>query len=377
MDAVMGTGSKIGVAPACAALGLPRATYYRRLRPKPTGTGVPGEPVQARRRQPRALPPEERQQVLAVLNEPRFVDLAPPQVHATLLDEKKWYCSLRTMYRILDENDQVRERRDQLRHPEYKKPELMATNPNQVWTWDITKLLGPAKWTYFYLYVILDIFSRYVVGWTLASRECASVAHALIEATYRRHGIAPDQLTLHADRGAPMTSKPVAFLLADLAVTKSHSRPHVSDDNPFSEAQFKTLKYRPDFPARFGSEAHARSHCRDFFSWYNREHRHTGIGLFTPHDVHHGLVEEKRATRAAAMAAAYHAHPERFPHGTPRPPELPVAVWINKPQNAAGAAPAESACQRAPQGAQAGDAAASKLLVLAAPSGNSFIELAP
>lgn len=375
MDAVKETGSRTGVAHACAALGLPRATYYRRLRPKPSVES--GEPAKARRRQPRALPPEERQQVLDVLNEPRFVDLAPPQVHATLLDEKKWYCSLRTMYRILDENRQVRERRDQLRHPEYKKPELMATGPNQVWTWDITKLLGPAKWTYFYLYVILDIFSRYVVGWTLASRECTSVAHALIEETYRRHGIAPDQLTLHADRGAPMTSKPVAFLLADLAVTKSHSRPHVSDDNPFSEAQFKTLKYRPDFPARFGSEEHARSHCRDFFPWYNREHRHTGIGLFTPYDVHYGLAQEKRATRAAVIQAAYQAHPERFPHGIPRLPELPHAVWINKPQDLSGAALAEPACQRATQGAQVGDADASKLLVLAAPSGNSFIELAP
>ncbi len=245
-----------------------------------------------------------------------------------------------------------------------------------MWTWDITRLLGPVKWTYFYLYVILDIFSRYVVGWTLASRECASVAHALIEETHRRHGIAPDQLTLHADRGSPMMSKPVAFLLADLAVTKSHSRPHVSDDNPFSEAQFKTLKYRPDFPARFGSEEHARTHCRAFFPWYNQEHRHAGIGFFTPHDVHYGLAAAKRAARAAVLEAAYHAHPERFPHGLPGLPRLPHAVWINKPQDAAGAALAEPACQRAPQGAQAGDADASKLLVLAAPSGNSLIQLA-
>jgi len=367
----MATGSRIGIAPACLALGLARATYYRRLRPKAEADGE-----KSARRQPRALAAEERQQVLDVLNETRFVDKAPPQVHAILLDENKWLCSLRTMYRILAANGQVRERRDQLRHPEYKKPELMATRPNQVWTWDITKLLGPAKWTYFYLYVILDIFSRYVVGWTLANRECSSIAHALIDETCRRHAIAPDQLTLHADRGASMTSKPVAFLLADLAVTKSHSRPHVSDDNPFSEAQFKTLKYRPDFPARFGSEAHARAHCRDFFPWYNHEHRHAGIGYFTPHDVHYGLAEAKRSARAAIIEAAYRAHPERFPHGLPALPPLPHAVWINKPKDVSGAAGAEPAVQRAPQSAQAGDADASKLLVLAAPSGNSVIELA-
>ncbi|MGC9985802.1 MAG: DDE-type integrase/transposase/recombinase, partial [Polyangia bacterium] len=224
-----------------------------------------------------------------------------------------------------------RERRDQLRHPEYKKPELLATRPNQVWTWDITKLLGPAKWTYFYLYVILDIFSRYVVGWTLSSRECASVAHAFIEETCKRHNIDPGQLTLHADRGSPMISKPVAFLLADLGVTKSHSRPHVSDDNPFSEGHFKTMKYRPDFPDRFGSEEHARAHCRDFFPWYNTEHHHSGIGFFTPHDVHYGLAEGKRM---AVLEAAYRAHPERFPHGLPALPSLPHAVWINKPATA-------------------------------------------
>ena len=373
MEAVMETGSKIGVAPACLALGLPRATYYRRLRPKP----VDADGDRPSRPQPRALPPEERQQVLAVLNEPRFMDLAPPQVHATLLDESRWLCSLRTMYRILDENGQVRERRDQLRHPEYKKPELLATRPNQVWTWDITKLLGPAKWTYFYLYVILDIFSRYIVGWTLSNRECASVAHAFIEETCRRHNIDPGQLTLHSDRGPPMISKPVAFLLADLGVTKSHSRPHVSDDNPFSEAHFKTMKYRPDFPDRFGCEEHARAHCRDFFPWYNTEHRHSGIGFFTPHDVHYGLAEDKRAARIAVLEAAYRAHPERFPHGLPVPPPLPYAVWINKPTTGeAGTAPAEPADQRAPQSAQADAADDSKLVVLAAPAGASLIELA-
>ena len=244
MTTVMEVGPKLGVAPTCAALGLPRETYYRRLRPKIHGCRPPS---------PRALGGDERSNVLAVLHEPRFADLAPPQVYAGLLDEKKYLCSLRTMYRILDDNQEIRERRDQLRHPEYKKPELLATGPNQVWSWDITKLLGPAKWTHFHLYVILDIFSRYVVGWMVAPNESDALAAKLIEETCARQGIDPGQLSLHADRGSSMKSKTVAFLLADLGVTKTHSRPHVSDDNPFSEAQFKTLKYRPDFPPRFGS----------------------------------------------------------------------------------------------------------------------------
>jgi putative transposase len=374
MEAVAQTGSKVGgIVSACSALGVPRATYYRRLRPMSSESATAAR--EARRAQPRALRPEERQEVLALLNEPRFVDLAAPQVYATLLDEGTRICSLRTMYRILESSGQVRERRDQLRHPQYKKPELLATAPNQVWTWDITKLLGPAKWTYFYLYVILDIFSRYVVGWTVATSECSAVAKALIDETCRRHGIEPDQLTLHSDRGSPMVSKPVAFLLADLAVTKSHSRPHVSDDNPFSEAQFKTLKYRPDFPERFGSVDHSRFHCRDFFPWYNTEHRHSSLGFHTPHDVHFGLAAQKYQQRAAVLEAAYRAHPERFPHGLPRPPALPTAVWINKPCPV-GAALAEPADQRAHQGPQAGVAAGGKLVVLAAPSGGSIIESA-
>jgi putative transposase len=366
MEAVMETGSKVGVASACSALGVPRATFYRRKKPKPAETAIA-------RKQPRALTTEERQEVLSLLHEPRFVDLAPPQVHAMLLDERKWYCSLRTMYRILDENSQVRERRDQLRHPTYKKPELLATQPNEVWTWDITKLLGPAKWTYFYLYVILDIFSRYVVGWTVASRECSAVAQALIEQSCKRQAIAPGHLTLHADRGSPMVSKPVAFLLADLAVTKSHSRPHVSDDNPFSEAQFKTLKYRPDFPERFGSQEHARTHSHDFFEWYNKEHRHGGIGYFTPHDMHYGLAQAKRDARIDVLKAAFHAHPERFPHGLPTLPGLHEAVWINKPQDVTGAADAELADQRAPQSAQASGAVAREQIGLAAPYENADI----
>jgi putative transposase len=364
IDAVIATGRKVGgVSAACSALGVPRATYYRQLHPSPPAAVLQAN--EARRAQPRMLSPHERQEVLDALNQPRFVDLAAPQVYATLLDEGRRICSQRTMYRILDANRQVRDRRDQLRHPEYRKPELLATGPNQVWSWDITKLLGPQKWTYFYLYVILDIFSRYVVGWTVATRECSAIAKELIEEACRRHGIGPDQLTLHADRGSPMVSKPVAFLLADLAITKSHSRPHVSDDNPFSEAQFKTLKYRPDFPDRFGSADHSREHCRDFFPWYNTEHRHSSLGFHTAHDVHFGHAARKREQRAAVLDAAFLAHPERFPHGPPRPPALPSAVWINRPTalGAAGASPS-------------GDAVERKLTVLAAPSGGSFTESA-
>jgi putative transposase len=274
----------------------------------------------------------ERTAVLDLLHEPRFVDLAPAQVYAGLLDEKRYVCSERTMYRILEANHEVRERRDQLRHPTYAAPQLLATAPNQLWSWDITKLLGPTKWTYFYLYVIMDVFSRYVVGWMVAHRETAVLAEKLIRDTCERQGILPGQLTIHADRGSSMTSKPVAFLLADLGVTKSHSRPYVSDDNPFSESQFKTLKYRPEFPDRFGSMVDSRSFCQTFFPWYNTEHHHSGIGLLTPYDVHHGLAEQRVADRALVLAAAYAAHPERFVGGLPQPPARPTEVWINPPK---------------------------------------------
>lgn len=313
----------LGVAPSCAALGLPRATYYRCLQPR--RTPIP-------RRSPRALAPEERSEVLTILHEPRFADLAPAEIYATLLDDQRYVCSERSMYRILAENQEVRERRDQLRHPAYTAPELLATRPNELWSWDITKLLGPVKWTYYYLYTILDVFSRYAVGWMVAHRELATLAERLIRETCRRQEIVPGQLTVHADRGSSMTSKPVALLLADLGVTKTHSRPHVSNDNPFSEAQFKTLKYRPEFPDRFGSIEHARSHCSDFFDWYNGEHRHTGLGLLTPFDVHHGQAEARIAQRATVLAAAYHRHPERFPHGLPKPVQPPKEVWINRPR---------------------------------------------
>ena len=250
MATVADLGLRLGIAPTCAALGLPRATYYRRRRPQ---SAPP-----ARRRSPRALSPRERAAVLTVLHEPRFVDLAPAEVYATLLDEGQYHCSERTMYRLLAAAHEVRERRNQLRHPRYAAPELLARRPNELWSWDITKLLGPAKWTYFYLYVMLDVFSRYVVGWMVAHGESAALAEQFIHETCARQGIGRDELTIHADRGSAMTSKSVAFLLADLGVTKTHARPHVSNDNPFSEAQFKTLKYRPAFPERFGSIQDAR-----------------------------------------------------------------------------------------------------------------------
>ena len=323
MHLVAERGTECGVATLCAAVGLPRASFYRRQQP-------PLVPARART-SPRALSAPERQRVLEVLHEPRFVDLAPAEVYATLLDEGQYVCSERTMYRLLAQCAEVRERRNQLRHPAYSVPELLAAQPNEVWSWDITKLLGPAKWTYFYLYVILDIFSRYVVGWMVADRQSAALAQRLIEETCTRQGILPGQLTVHADRGSSMIAKPVALLLADLGVVKTHSRPHVSNDNPFSEAQFKTLKYRPDFPERFGGLQDARAFSVDFFRWYNTAHHHTGIGLLTPHDLHHGLATVRVTQRAATLMVAYVAHPERFPRGIPQPPEVPTAAWINKP----------------------------------------------
>jgi putative transposase len=279
----------------------------------------------------RALEPAERQHVLDELHAPRFADLAVPQVHSRLLDEGKYICSPKTMYRILEAAAETKERRDLRSYAHVVKPELLATRPNELWSWDITKLLGPRKWTYYYLYVLLDVFSRYVVGWMMAEKESKQLARKLIEQTLSKQGIVPGQLTLHADRGSSMTSKPVALLCADLGVTKTHSRPHVSNDNPFSEAQFKTLKYRPEFPDRFGSLEDARSFSRDFFPWYNHEHRHSSLAMLTPADVHHGLAAERVAARAATLTAAYLAHPERFPHGHPTPQLPPTEVWINKP----------------------------------------------
>lgn len=323
----------LGISPVCQVMGLPRATFYRGLRPKQG-------PARGRR-QPRALSPEQRAEVLAVLHEPRFADAAPAEVYAQLLDEGRYLCSERTMYRVLAENQEVRERRNQLRHPNHPVPQLHATKPNELWSWDITKLHGPAKWTYFYLYVVMDVFSRSVVGWLVAHSESAALAQKLLAQTCERQAIQPGQLTIHADRGTSMTSKPVALLMADLGVTKTHSRPHVSNDNPFSEAHFKTLKYRPDFPRVFGCLQDARGFCGDFFRWYNEEHHHAGLGLLTPHDVHHGLAAARLAARATVLQAAFAAHPERFSHGPPKPQALPNAVWINNPAslpNSQGAA---------------------------------------
>ena len=327
MNAAHQLGQTVGRAAACRALHVPRASLYRHLRP----LGQPAESPVPRPSPPRALSPEERQQVLDVLHEERFRDQAPPEVFATLLDEGRYLCSLRTMYRILEESGEVHERRDQLRHPSYQKPQLLATAPNQVWSWDITKLLGPVKWTYFYLYVILDIFSRYVVGWMVAERESAELAQRLIAETCRKQNIGPHQLTIHADRGTSMTSKPVALLLADLGVTKTHSRPHVSDDNPFSESQFKTLKYRPEFPDRFGSIQNARGFCQVFFPWYNAEHHHSGIGLLTPEILHYGRADDVIRQRQMVLTEAFQRNPERFVRAHPKPPAKPTAVWINPP----------------------------------------------
>lgn len=329
MTACQQLAPEAGTASACLAMGIARATFYRRRYPK---TAVEVGP-RSRPKPGRALKPEERQQVLDVLHTDRFVDHAPAAVYATLLDEGTYLCSVRTMYRVLDAAEEVRERRDQARHPAYKAPELLATGANQVWSWDITKLLGPAKWTYYYLYVILDIFSRYVVGWMIAYRESAALAQRLIQETCEKQAVLPGRLTIHADRGSSMTSKAVACLLADLGVTKTHSRPHVSDDNPYSESQFKTLKYRPDFPDRFGSIQDARDFCQRFFSWYNGEHRHSGIGLLTPEAVHYGRAELVTKQRELVLAGAFGKHPERFVRGTPRPPQPPEAAWINKPKS--------------------------------------------
>lgn len=325
MSLVNRESEKLGVGPVCKAIGLARSTYYRWLTP------VHGPPK--RRSHPRGLSQAEKAEVLDVLHEERFIDLAPAEVWATLIDEERYLCSIRTMYRILDENSEVRERRNQLRHPKYAAPELLATGPNQLWSWDITKLLGPNKWTYFYLYKVMDVFSRKVVGWMVAPRESAALAKKLFEACCKREGIKPGQLTVHADRGSSMTSKPIAFLFADLGVTKTHSRPYVSNDNPYSEAGFKTIKYRPGYPGRFGSIEHARAYFGDFFHWYNEEHHHSGINLLTPSDVHHGRAEERLRARGEVLAAAYAARPERFVHGKPSPGEVPSAVWINKPKS--------------------------------------------
>jgi putative transposase len=326
----------VGARAACEAVGRSRASHYRAHPVRPVTLG-PARPPAPRRRQPRALTQAEEAAVLDVLHGERFVDAAPEAVYATLLDEGVYLCSVATMYRLLrarGETNGGQDRRRHATHPARVKPELVATQPNQVWSWDITRLRGPAKWTWYYLYVILDIYSRYVVGWLVASRESKVLAERLFDETIRKQGIERDQLTIHADNGSSMTSKPVAFLLADLGITKSHSRPHVSNDNPYSESQFRTLKYRPDFPDRFTSIEDSRVFCARFFPWYNHDHRHSGLGLHTPADVHYGRAEAVRAARAEVLDLAYTAHPERFVRKPPEPPKLPQEAWINKPPEA-------------------------------------------
>jgi putative transposase len=328
MNSLSDLTSQVGVAVACQALAVPRSSFYRsrqepRLKMVPT---VPPTPS------PRALSDVEQSVVRETLNSPRFVDQTPRAVYATLLDEQKYLCSWRTMYRILEKHQEVRERRNQLRHPDHPKPQLVATAPNQLWSWDITKLQGPTKGTYYQLYVIIDVFSRYVTGWLLADRESTTLAKRLVRETCRKQKIQPDQLTLHADRGSSMKSKPLALLLTDLGVTKTHSRPRISNDNPYSESQFKTLKYRPDFPERFGSLEDARAWVGPFFDWYNQEHYHSSLGLLTPASVHYGLATEQLVLRQRVLNDAFSAHPVRFVRKPPSVQSLPEAVWINRPQ---------------------------------------------
>jgi putative transposase len=313
------------------ALGVSRATLYRHR------NFIEPIEVPVRPKPQRSLSEMEQQQVLTLLNSERFMDCSVAEVYATLLDEGTYLCSMRTMYRILAAHGEVKDRRNQRQHPTYTKPELLATAPNQLWSWDITKLHGASKWTYFQLYVIIDVFSRYVVGWMVTHRESGTLAERLIRLSCEKQQIPQGQLTLHADRGTSMTSKTVAFLLADLGVTKSHSRPHVSNDNPFSEAQFKTMKYQPTFPKQFGCIEDARAFCQHFFTWYNQEHHHGGIGLLTPEMMHLGQAESMTQQRQTVLSAAYLAHPERFVLHPPHPPLVPTAVWINPPS-----APAKS-----------------------------------
>ncbi len=315
----------VGVKTACEALGVPRSSRYAARRPRVVTERAPAPPP------PRALAACEKAKVRETLNSDRFADQAPREVYATLLDEGVYHCSVPTMYRILRENAEVVERRSQLRHPAYAKPRLSASGPNQVWSWDITKLLGPAVGLYFYLYVLLDLFSRFVVGWLVAEREVAALAEQLIAESCLRQLIARDQLTLHSDRGAPMTAKSLSVLLTDLGVTPSLARPRLPDDNAFSEAQFKTVKYHPTFPGRFGGIQDARTWCQQLFRWYNHEHHHTALGLMTPAAVHTGEAPQLHQQRQVVLAAAFAAHPERFVRGLPQPPALPAVVWLNPP----------------------------------------------
>jgi putative transposase len=318
----------VGVRAACRAVGRSQAEHYRRHRKSPP---PPPKPAPPRRAQPRALSPGQREQVRAVLNSEEFVDAAPATVYHTLLDDGIYLASPSTMYRVLREHGEVRERRRHATHPAHVKPELWATAPNQVWSWDITRLRGPGRRDFYHLYCIIDIYSRYTVGWLVAARESEYLAEQLIADTLAKQNVTADQLTIHADRGSSMASRTVAQLLADLGVARSHSRPRTCDDNPFSESQFKTLKYRPDFPDRFTSIEHARAYCREFFRWYNHDHYHSGVGWHHPTDVHHGLTDGVDKARADVLSAAYRRHPDRFVRRPPTPPAIPTTVWINQP----------------------------------------------
>jgi len=323
MNAASSLSQVVGVQPACAALDLPRASYYRHLKPLNHTDHRPVPPLK--------LSVDEREQVHQTLCSERFVDQAPASIVATLSEAGVYLGAERTMYRILAEHNQLKERRRGHQHRAYAKPELLATAPNQVWSWDITKLKGPQTWSYFYLYVIIDIFSRYVVGWMVADREAAVLAKTLIEQTCDKQGIESDQLILHADRGSSMKSKLVAHLLADLGITKTHSRPYTSDDNPYSEAHFKTLKYRPGFPERFGSIQDAKSYCKTFFKWYNSVHKHSGIAMLTPQDVHYQRADQVLEYRQQTLEKAFVQHPNRFKNLSPKVEQLPTAAWINQP----------------------------------------------
>jgi putative transposase len=311
----------VGLSQACQALDMPRSRLYPRQQTAGSSRPTPAH----------ALSAEERTSIRAVMNSERFVDRAPRQIYAALLDEGRYLCHWRSMYRILQDFAEVRERRNQRQHPPYRKPELLAEGPNQVWSWDITKLRGPAKWTHFALYTVIDIFSRFIVGWMIAERESAELARQLIATATAHQQIQPEQLTLHADNGQPMKAKTLALLLSDLGIEKSHSRPYVSDDNPFSEAHFKTVKYHPTYPDRFGCVQDARVWARPFFDWYNYDHYHSGLNLLTPAVVHYGQAEAVCQQRQAVLAAAYAQCPQRFVRGEPVVKAAPDAVWINPP----------------------------------------------
>ena len=328
IEMALEASKEYGPTKACTAFGVSRATLHRLRNPKPPKNTK-------NKKNHRRLTDVEEQTVLNILTSNRFMDESVPEIYATLLDENTYLCSQRTMYRILERNQAVRERRDQCRHPEYKKPELLAICPNQVWSWDITKLKGPQKWSYYYLYVIMDIYSRYVVGWMVAGRESASLAERLIHETCIKQNICSEQLTIHADRGTSMRSKLAAQLMADMGITKTHSRPHTSNDNPYSEAQFKTMKYRHTFPKSFGCIEDAKTFLRGFFEWYNCRHRHSGIGYVTPESLHTGKAYETREKRCRTLNKAYLKHPERFVKCRPQPPAIPEAAWINKPEEKA------------------------------------------